>query len=84
MYPSNNYSCRTCRHWDQRFPQNTGLGECLRVSVTMFDAFQGERAAVALSVPTGMRECNPPSREEAFPVLRTVQDFGCVGYEPRA
>lgn len=73
--------CRTCRHWEQRYPQNKGLGRCLRVSTILFQAFRDEPGGIALSVPMGMREWNPPSREEPYPVLRTQADFGCVAWE---
>jgi hypothetical protein len=80
-FDANRFTCRTCRHWSQRYPKNTGLGECLRVSVIFFQKTKEREGYAALSVPIGMRESNAPVREQPFPTLNTVSDFGCSGYE---
>lgn len=84
LFDANRHTCRTCRHWEQRYPQNSGLGACLRVSVMFWEKNEERDGYVSLSVPMGMRESNPPLREEPFPTLNTVQDFGCTGYERNA
>jgi hypothetical protein len=76
--------CKTCRHWDARFPQNPALGYCGRLSVILFDARGDREGAVALMVPAGWADSNPPTREQPFPMLRTVADFGCIAHEPKA
>lgn len=79
----NNQPCRLCRHWEPRYPKNPALGACLRVSTILFESHGEEPGAIALSIPGGMREFNPPTREAEFPILRTVAEFGCVGWESR-
>jgi hypothetical protein len=74
----NLHHCRTCAHWEQKYPENKGLGDCMRINVLMSSAY------MALT-PT---EIQPPIREQfpsgaAAPDLRTVADFGCVCWTAR-
>jgi hypothetical protein len=70
-------NCKTCRHWDQRFPQNIGLGVCQRVGILVSD-LPGEPIYAALS----SSDLSPPVQATVpgdQPVeLRTRLDFGCI------
>jgi hypothetical protein len=75
----NMHPCRTCRHWDQRYPENKGLGDCGRVNVLMAEDEYIALSATPIEPP--VRELVPSGR--ALPALRTQADFGCIAWEPR-
>lgn len=72
----NNNTCRSCQHWDKRYPENQALGDCARINHTTWVG------AVSLSAMGGIHS-TPPVREAAFPIVRTAADFGCIAWWPR-
>lgn len=64
-------SCRTCRHWDQRYAENRELGVCLKMGVLMY----GAEAAIVLREDDGA----PTTDVQA---VRTVAGFACIGHMP--
>ncbi len=68
-------TCRTCRYWDQRYPQNQQLGVCPALGVLLMS---GDEVAIVSKNPewSGL----PVSDVAA---VRTTADFGCIHHDPR-
>lgn len=62
-----NIDCRSCKFWDQRFPQNTDLGVCRKLGALRWE----EQISLVLSEDDG----HPATDFEA---VRTRAEFGCV------
>lgn len=72
--------CRTCRHWDQRFPENRGLGVCGRVGILVCDLPHAPVYA-ALSdsdIRPPVQATVPGDKPVEF---RTRSEFGCIFHE---
>lgn len=69
-------TCRTCSAWDQHYPDNKQLGDCIRLPVLLHDG------VLALLPASDLRAKPEPTREVAL--LRTTADFGCTSYTPNA
>ncbi len=60
--------CKTCQHWDKRFPENQQLGVCKRMDITNW----GKRAHVTVTTNQG-----GPIHTD-FENATTLDRFGCV------
>lgn len=76
--------CRSCAFWDQRYPENKGLGVCSRINAFMWPQNEHWGNHIALSPTIGHASCNPPTRAPEDLEVRTVADFGCVQFEKRS
>lgn len=68
--------CKTCRYWDQRYPQNQQLGICTIMGMLKCS---GDEVYIALG------EHPNPKQPVVSDVLgvRTYATFGCVAHDPR-
>lgn len=71
----NIYTCRRCDAWEQVYPENKQLGNCIRLP--LIEASDG---VIGLLPASDFREKPEPTRD--IEVLRTNADFGCVSYLP--
>ncbi len=60
-------ACKTCTHWDQRYPQNPMLGVCRRMGATLWK--NGREISVGVTT-------NPEPITDVDAV-RTLETFGC-------
>lgn len=73
----NVYMCRNCSAWNQAYPENPKLGNCLRLPVlTVADK------TIGLLPASDWRREPKPTRDEEISVLRTTGDFGCTSFLP--
>jgi hypothetical protein len=73
--------CRCCAHWDQRFPQNAGLGVCLRITASAFPAQPDDVPSICLGAhgqPMNSPMALDPFRAPENLEVRTREEFGCV------
>lgn len=69
--------CKTCRYWDQRYPQNKQLGVCLVMGL-----FMASNNEVSINEPGSWPDPQyPPSSDVA--AVRTTATFGCISHDPR-
>ena len=60
-------ACITCKHWDQRYPQNPMLGVCQRMGATLWN----NGREISISVTTN------PELTTDVDAVRTLDTFGC-------
>jgi hypothetical protein len=71
-------TCRTCEHWDQKYPQNTELGACTVMGVFLWANQDDELGDAAIT--TGKWGHKPSSDVQD---VRTSADFGCIEWEAK-
>lgn len=60
--------CRSCRWWDQRYPENRDLGVCTKMGVLKWE---NDDVAIVVAMDDGQ-----PTTDVAS--VRTGATFGCV------
>jgi hypothetical protein len=65
--------CKTCKFWDQRYPENNQLGACKHMGVILWADNQVASLNVVPAVEAGMSE---PTSD--IPVVNTLAYFGCA------
>lgn len=65
--------CKTCKFWDQRYPENRQLGACKHMGVILWENNTIGSLNVVPAVEAGMHE--PTSDLET---VNTLEYFGCA------
>lgn len=67
--------CETCAAWDQRYPDNKGLGVCSRMGAI---AVEGQYVSILVREADDL---SPPTSD--FPAVNTQRYFGCREHSQR-
>jgi len=60
--------CRTCKYWDQHYPENQNIGVCVRMGVIVWPT--NNEASISLTYVF-----SKPTSD--FQAIRTRDTFGC-------
>lgn len=78
--------CKTCGQWDQRYPQNEGLGLCARINASAFLDLPDDVPSIALGphqLAINLAQLHGPFRHPEALEVRTREDFGCIQWMPK-